>query len=195
MENPGWKKINLSFSSQATPLSLQDLQEALSHYLTNLKQAQPSIEAGYETLQQEQRLWSDQYRSLHTSLRQAHYSLRTFCKLLENPTRLPEVALADRYPLLFKLQKAEEQMAALFPLLESATEPARTSKQGQRRRQEILHAFRRLLGNYEEVLSHGKSLSDRAYFHARQRSRPRRDLYIVRVNEPQGENEEELQQL
>lgn len=98
-------------------------------------------------------VWPEQCKRAVGFLHKVEELIQEFCILLEDPERIPEDVLPDRYPLLMALQNTSEEIKELVPLINSfRTTGGTSSKRMIKLRQDIQNRFRSLLQYYKEVM-------------------------------------------
>ena len=144
---------NSVFKQQYTFMSLNSFKFEARKFLNLLEEDQGKLLDICRVFTEGKIVWPDQCGYAVAFLHRIDELVQAFCTLLEDPERIPEDAIRDRYPLLMALQNISEEIKELVLLINRFRNTRETStKQMIKQRQDIQNGFRSLLRCYKEVM-------------------------------------------
>lgn len=149
----------INAASHVVLVSLGAFQREITSYSHLFENAYPKLLAIHEMLTTEAQVWPDQYQYVHGFLQQVYDPLQKLCLLLDDTSKLLPEVVSHCYLLLMALQNTVEQVKKLLPLSVGLFHPhLYSSRQRQRRQQEVKHYFGMLERSYMTMQTCCRSL-------------------------------------
>ncbi len=137
-------------------------------YLQVLEAEIDSLEGVSTVFEEGNEIWPDQCKRAISVIDDISEPIQQICRLLEDPTCLPDTIIPHRYPLVATLQLVDEQAQELLSLLRKLRHLCRTtSKQVDTLLREIQSSFDLFLRGYKDATVNLRMLPDRAAFQKR----------------------------
>jgi hypothetical protein len=143
------------------PLSLGAFHKKVQSYLDAIIEAREPLQDIYDLFRKADNIWPDQCEYAIDLMQIISESVQKFCQLLNTSTRIPDVVVPLRYPLLITLHNMSELVISLIRHVSQFRTVSQTSsKRITMQRQAIESSLEELIQRSEDAKHKAEALFD-----------------------------------